>query len=167
MEWKLIKESAGVGEYLSGLSQEEVKDILASVDKSKNARYNELNFTKYLDSNYGEFVGLFDNGKCLALGVVERDNPFPGYCFLLEVQSFEKGCGKQLILDVISENPRTWLLADPSAEESLVSFYKKPEFGFEETTVENSIWDCPLHVFYTHDCDPDKMEEYIISQYSK
>ena len=60
-----------------------------------------------------------------------------------------------------------WLLADVSAEESLVEFYRNPEFGFEEVTVEDSIWDCPLHVFYTQDCDSDKIEPHILETYSK
>ena len=88
MKWNLISESGGGFEYLTSLDKNEVLDILSNVNTSKNPRYNEKNFTKYLKANQGEFVGLFDNGNCVALGVIEHDNPFPGYCFLLEVQSF-------------------------------------------------------------------------------
>ena len=169
MKWtRIICESSE--KFAVGLTKDEVLDILDSVDTSQNTRYNRNNFMKYLKYGTGKevYCGLIDaEGNCTALSVVETGNPKSGYCFLLEVQSFDKGAGSRLIQNLIGKYRRLWLMADPSADENLVGYYRRPEFGFSEYVVDKSGYGGALHVFYTSACDSELIEATSDENWSK
>lgn len=69
------------------------------------------------------------------MAVVSHDYPERGYHFIQEIQRFHKGFGEQLIKDIVANNGKTWLGADPTAEKTLVEYYRRPQFNFEEFVV--------------------------------
>lgn len=160
MGWKrLYRES--LGGHLCEFTKDEVQEILDSNPEPENPRYDRSNIDKYLDFMSSErvFCGLLDeHGHCGALAVLEEGNPKFGYCFLLEIQCFDKGCGAKLIHQLVDKYKKVWLIADPSADDALVDYYKRPEFGFNEFVLPKSVYDAPLHVFYTKDCDSELIE---------
>ena len=151
---RLYRESQG--EHLCEFSKDEVIELLDSNQNPENPRYMRSNIEKYLNSTPHDrlYCGLLDDrGHCGALAVLSKDNPRSGYCFLLEVQCFDRGCGAKLIHGLVGKYKRLWLMADPSAKDTLVEYHRRPEFSFNEFVVEQSIYDAPLHIFYTGDCD--------------
>ena len=141
---------------------QDVKKILDSC--GKGSRYNRSQLTKYLDAGDSViFVGLFDNGKCAAMGVVGKTETSAYYIY--EVESFEKGAGKRLIQDIIARFGQVFLLADVNADENLLKYYRQSDFNFREHVVPYSDWGCPAHFFLTQDCGED-VSYYIDDMYS-
>lgn len=137
----------------------------------ENPRFDRVQITKYLngsDNRDLEVVGLFDKfpKECLAIAVLAFDSANADDCYICEIQSFKKGYGKELILKLMKYQKKLWLMANVTAVEKLLDFYRDPAFKFEEYAVANSIYDCPAHFFYTKDCDEDKLRQYIDEFYS-
>ena len=137
----------------------------------ENRRFDRSQFTKYLNGNDErnlELVGLFSEfpTECLAMAVLAFDFAKADDCYICEIQSFKKGYGKELIQKLMKYQKKLWLHADITASESLLDFYRDPDFKFEEYVIPNSKYDCPIHFFYTQDCDEDALRKHIDSQYS-
>ena len=101
----------------------------------------------------------------VAIAAIIEDYPFNGYCYINEIQSLEKGYGKILIDEIVKKYKKVWLTADVSADEKLVDYYR--QFDFEEIVIKKSVWDKEAHFFCTKDCDCDKLEVYIVENYTK
>lgn len=137
----------------------------------ENPRFDRTQFTKYLtgsDARDLEVVGLFDKfpTECLAMAVLAFDFAKADDCYICEIQSFKKGYGKALIQKLMKYQKKLWLHADITASESLLDFYRDPDFKFEEYVIPTSTYDCPIHFFYTQDCDEDALRKHIDSYYS-
>jgi len=165
----VVEETVLDARYVEKISKLEMREILDTVDSSKNPRYDKEQFMKYLDFGGGdqEYVGMFSGSKCLSLAVLNHDYPERGYCFINEIQRFEKGFGERLILDIVANNGKVWLGADPKAESTLLDFYRRPQFNFSEFVVEKSAYGVPLHVFYTKDCEKEMLESFVKGIFDK
>lgn len=75
-----------------------------------------------------------------------------------EFDSFIKGGGKKLLLEIITRYKKVVLMANPTASGDLVDYYRQPVFKFKEYSIDSSVYDGkPLHFFYTAACDERKL----------
>lgn len=83
------------------------------------------------------YYGLFSlDGHCLALSYL---NKTPGDCILVaQVSCIVHGYGRDLLDDIIKRSKTMWLAADPTAEKSLLEYYRT--FGLEEVVLDHSKW---------------------------
>ena len=128
----------------------------------ENTRYEADQFRKYFGQDV-EWCALIEQGTGNALAILcfEKDTPFPGYCFISEVQNLKKGYGKPLLLEMFKKHGKVWLMSNPDAGESLSGYYSK--LNLEQIEVPNSIYDGrTLHFFATNDCDLEKLEPYCL-----
>ena len=155
MAWKRIYRES-LGERLCEFTRDEVSELLDAIGSSENPRYDRSNIDKYLDFTSPDrvYCGLVnEHGNCSAIAVLSNGNPESGYCFLLEIQGLRRGSGAKMLHELADKYHKLWLIADPSAEDTLVDYYRREEFDFKEHVVEDSCYGVPLHVFYTRDCD--------------
>ena len=108
---------------------------------------------------------LATKDSTVAIAAIVDDEPFSGYHYIGEIQSFEKGYGKVLIDEIAKKYKKVWLMSNPMAKASLVDYYR--QFDFEEIVIKKSVWDKEAHFFCTKDCDCDKLEVYIVENYHK
>ena len=160
----MVGEDSQGYEFMSGLSEVEVEDMLDS-SPNENPRFEVDQFRKYFGSDV-EWCALVEpgTGNALAISCMESNNPFPGYCFISEVQNLKKGYGKPLLLELFRKYGTVWLMSNPDAGESLSSYYRK--LNLEQIEVKNSIYGGALCFFATSDCDLEKLESYCIENYS-
>lgn len=151
------EDSSGV-QFMDGLSEEEVGDML-DTSPNENTRFEADQFRKYFGSEV-EWCALVEQGtgNALAISCFEMDNPFPGYCFISEVQNLKKGYGKPLMLELFKKHGTVWLMSNPDAGESLSGYYRK--LNLEQIEVPNSIYGGTLYFFATKDCDLEKLNQY-------
>ena len=71
-----------------------------------------------------------------------------------QLNSFIKGHGRSLLLDLIREKRKIALGANPEADTRLLDFYRDPAFGFLEYVVQTSVYGGrPLHLFFSKNID--------------
>lgn len=131
------------------IDAEDVPALLDEVGDYPN--YERGNVDKYL--KWGgddlEYVGLFSGKRLAALAVLKTDD---GFTVVEQINSFSKGSGARLLKDIIANRGNVVLMANPDADERLAGWYRSPEFGLEEVTIEKSTYGKPLHFFKTPDC---------------
>ena len=112
---------------------------------NENERFKREQFEKYLGSDKmidseekSMYYGLFSlDGHCLALSYL---NKTPGECILVaQISCVVHGYGRFLLEDIIGRSKTMWLAADPTAEESLLEYYRT-FVGLEETALDHSKW---------------------------
>ena len=105
------------------MSDDEVKDILDN-SKVENPRFEAAQFEKYYGQSGNNWCILQGgNGECLAMAVLEMDNPEKGYVFVSEIQNLKKGYGKPLFQNIFKKYGKVWFMANPDAGDSLVQYY--------------------------------------------
>lgn len=117
-------------------------DEIETYNESK--RFKRVQFEKYLGSaksidadDKSMYYGLFSlDGHCLALSYL---NKTPADCVLVaQISCISHGYGRDLLKDIISRSKAVWLAADPTAEESLLEYYRT--FELEEVVLDHSKW---------------------------
>lgn len=83
------------------------------------------------------YYGLFSlDGHCLALSYL---NKTPADCVLVaQISCISHGYGRDLLEDIISRSKAIWLAADPTAEDTLLDYYRT--FELEEVVLDHSKW---------------------------
>lgn len=160
----VIKEKLDETKFLTNLPNDTVRDILHNT-KVSNSRFNKEQFEKLFGGRDVNWCVLATKDANVAIAAILEDYPFNGYCYINEIQSLEKGYGKILIDEIVKKYKKVWLTADVSADEKLVDYYR--QFDFEEIVIKKSVWDKEAHFFCTKDCDCDKLEVYIVENYTK
>ena len=123
----------------------DLKNLLDEIEKyNENERFSRVQFEKYLDSaksidadDKSMYYGLFStDGHCLALSYL---NKTPADCVLIaQISCVVPSYGRLLLQDIIDRSRVMWLAADPTAEESLLEYYRT--FGLEEVVLDHSKW---------------------------
>ena len=160
----MIKEKLDETKFLTNLPEDTIRDILHNT-KISNSRFNKEQFEKLFGGKGVNWCVLATKEANVAIAAILEDYPFNGYCYINEIQSLEKGYGKVLIDEIVKKFKKVWLTADVSADEKLVDYYR--QFDFEEIVIKKSVWDKEAHFFCTKDCDCDKLEVYIVENYTK
>ena len=151
------------------IPSEKVESILDST-KTDNKRYDRAQITKYLKSGDDiEFVALFNEfpKECLAMAVLQFDKANAEDCYVCEIQSFAKGFGKKLLLDIMKYQKNLWLMANVTAGQKLLDFYRDKDFNFNEYCIQDSVYGCPATFFYTKSCNKEKIEKCIDSAFKE
>ena len=83
------------------------------------------------------YYGMFSlDGHCLALSYL---NKTPVDCVLVsQISCVVPSYGRLLLQDIISRSNAMWLAADPTAEDTLLDYYRT--FGLEEVVLDHSAW---------------------------
>lgn len=111
---------------------------------NQNKRFKREQFEKYLGSDKmidsedkSMYYGLFSlDGHCFALSYL---NKTPADCILVtQISCVVPSYGRLLLQDIINRSCAMWLAADPTAEDTLLDYYRK--FGLEEVVLDNSKW---------------------------
>ena len=107
-----------------------------------NPRYNRDQFDKYIDADdirsYAKIAKLNGDNELDALAIVDRYAYITNMLcttFILEIQSIKSkmGHGRMLLEHIIETYDNVWLLADPSADDSLKDYYRSFENLIEYT----------------------------------
>lgn len=110
----------------------------------ESKRFKREQFEKYLGSDKmidredkSMYYGLFSlDGHCLALSYL---NKTPADCVLVaQISCVVPSYGRLLLQDIISRSHALWLAADPTAEDTLLDYYRT--FGLEEVMLDHSKW---------------------------
>lgn len=142
---KTLSESQNQLTFVYDIGFDRVKSILDTVQIS-NRRYNRLQFDKYIGIDNLIFCGIFENRECRAMAVLDTDKP-SGHIYVAEYQAFVSGgFAARLLIDIIKRYSQVWLMADPTADISLIEYYRQKQFKFLEYVLPNSIWG-PAHFF--------------------
>ena len=163
---RTLSESSNALTFVYDIDIDHVTEIL-NTSEITNKRYNRQQFEKYLENSIDLiFCGIFEQAKCRAMVVLSLDMP-KGTAYIAEYQAFvQGGYAAQLLMDTIRKYKSVWLMADPTASDSLLDYYRSKRFGFSEYVLPNSIWG-PAHFFYTKDCDEDSLRRHIDEQYTE
>lgn len=105
------------------MTERQVKEILDEIVPA-NSRFNLSQFTKYFGVPKMKWCGAVVDGDCKALLAYNEDLPLKGYFYISEIQTFEKGFGKILLMKFLESHKKTWLMADVTAGKSLIDFYE-------------------------------------------
>lgn len=117
-------------------------DEIETYNESK--RFKREQFEKYLGSDKmidseekSMYYGLFSlDGHCLALSYL---NKTPADCVLVaQISCIVPSYGRLLLQDIINRSNAMWLAADPTAEGTLLDYYRT--FGLEEVVLDHSKW---------------------------
>lgn len=117
-------------------------DDIETYNESK--RFKREQFEKYLGSDKmidcedkSMYYGLFSlDGHCLALSYL---NKTPVDCVLVaQISCVVPSYGRLLLQDIIDRSRAMWLAADPTAEDTLLDYYRT--FGLEEVVLDHSKW---------------------------
>ena len=117
-------------------------DEIETYNESK--RFKREQFEKYLGSgkmidreDKSMYYGLFSvDGQCLALSYL---NKTPDDCVLVaQISCVVPSYGRLLLQDIINRSSAMWLAADPTAEDTLLDYYRT--FGLEEVVLDHSKW---------------------------
>ena len=117
-------------------------DDIKTYNESK--RFKREQFEKYLGSDKmidredkSMYYGLFSlDGHCLALSYL---NKTPDECILVaQISCIVPSYGRLLLQDIINRSNAMWLAADPTAEDTLLDYYRT--FGLEEVVLDHSKW---------------------------
>lgn len=152
--------------YVYGIPHDKIINILKNSPNS-NDKF-ELNQIEKLIGGDIEFLCSFKEypTECLAVAALAYGTAECEDCYVNELQSLQPTFGSDLLLKIIREQKNVWLLARPNCDEKLIEFYRKKIFNFNEYVLPDSIWDCPIHFFYTKSCDEDKLRRHIDDVYS-
>lgn len=145
-------------QYVYNIPISKVQQIVDNSDV-QNKRFNINQFLKY-DGQDVECVGAFRDfpNDCLALAVLQYVVTSQDDCYICEIQSFQKGYGEKLLQKILKQQQNVWLMANATAESTLLDFYRKPVFQLSELVIENSIYDGKsLHIFFTKTLDEDTL----------
>lgn len=150
------------------MKESEVRHLARGV-KFRNDE-DRKNLEKYYGGDY-RYFGMFDHGAFAAVavvGVLDKSEPkLKQVMFLHQLNSFIKGFGKKLLLDIFGQFDKVAFGANPDADKKLLDYYRDPDFNLVEYTVEKSAYGGkPLHLFYTRSCDRNEMEKLFKSWYS-
>ena len=161
---KLQESLGGGGESLvEGLSPEQV-DAAFAQPSNDSERADPANMLKFAGPGCSvTYYGLYSDAsrQCLALAAVERSRAYPGDVYVAEIQSLRKGAGERLLAALRRLVGPFWLMCNAEGGESLLSYYRRPAFGFEEYEVGNSVYGCPVSFFYTPECDERRLLGYV------
>lgn len=149
--------SSGV-QYVYNIPVSKVQQIVDCSDV-QNKRFNISQFLKY-DGQDVECVGTFRYfpNDCLAFAVLQYGVTSQDDCYICEIQSLQKGYGEKLLQKIFKQQHNVWLMANATAESTLLDFYRKPVFQLSEFVIENSVYDGkPLHIFFTKTLDEDTL----------
>lgn len=111
---------------------------------NENKRFKREQFEKYLGSDKmidredkSMYYGMFSlDGHCLALSYL---NKTPDECILVaQISCVVPSYGRLLLQDIINRSSAMWLAADPTAEDTLLDYYRT--FGLEEVVLDHSKW---------------------------
>lgn len=130
---------------------EKFKQMLASV-KSENPRFNISQFEKYYYPDSGiQWCMLVDGARCLAAAAIMEDGPKSGWWYLNEIQCLVKGFGSKMLKALLKHYKNVWLMADPTANSTLIDYYRRPEFNLEEHVIPAamSFYNVDTYVFST------------------
>lgn len=117
-------------------------DEIETYNESK--RFKREQFEKYLGSDKmidrkdkSMYYGLFSlDGHCLALSYLNR---VPDGCVLVaQISCVVPSYGRPLLQDIIDRSRAMWLAADPTAEDTLLDYYRT--FSLEEVVLDHSKW---------------------------
>ena len=151
--------------FNANITQEEVTDILEN-SPIDNQRFEKDQFTKYFGQDKISWCGLFSqDGNCVSLAAIQHHHPFSGYLYISEIQTLKKGYGLQLLKKIVEQFRKVWLMANTSAGDSLIDYYRDTGL-FEEIAIEDSIYGCPAYFFCTSQCDYVKLEGYCVAFYA-
>ena len=127
------------------VQRNELVSLLDEIETyNQNKRFKREQFEKYLGSDKmidsedkSMYYGLFSlDGYCLALSYL---NKTPAECILIaQISCVVPSYGRLLLQDIINRSCAMWLAADPTAEDTLLDYYRK--FGLEEVVLDNSKW---------------------------
>lgn len=155
---------------VSDVDEDEVMDILDAAYVT-NPHFDEQHFLKYLtrSEQYAWKCLYFDDGtrsRPVAMCVLQYSYPMPSYCYIAEIQSFESGhgFGKKLLEHVLMFNDQVWLIADATAGEKLLDFYRS--FGLDECSAWSEYWKAEAHAF-SKGCDQDILKQTIVARYAQ
>ena len=116
----------------------------------ENPRFNISQFEKYYYPDSGIWwCMLVDGIRCLAAAAMMEDGPKSGWWYLNEIQCLVKGFGSKMLKALLKHYKNVWLMADPTANSTLIDYYRRPEFNLEEHVVPArlSIYDVDTHIF--------------------
>lgn len=127
------------------VSRDELVPLLDEIETyNESKRFKREQFEKYLSSDKmidseekSMYYGLFSlDGHCLALSYL---NKTPDKCILVaQISCVVPSYGCLLLQDIISRSKAVWLAADPTAEGTLLDYYRT--FGLEEVVLDHSKW---------------------------
>lgn len=125
--------------------REELVQLLDEIEAyNENTRFKREQFEKYLSSNKtidseekSMYYGLFSlDGHCLALSYLNKTPD--DYVLVAQISCVVPGYGRCLLEDIIHRSDAMWLAVDPTAESTLVDYYRT--FGLEEVILDHSKW---------------------------
>lgn len=141
------------------LSEEYVKHILKQFKNVENKRYDCKQFSKLFGSNI-IWYGYIEDESLKSLVALDYNRLGCNEYYINEIQSFEKGFGKKLLMDLFNHFSKVYLLVDPSANNGLLGYYK--QFHLKEINLYSSIWDKDICVMYKGD---NELKRKIIGYY--
>lgn len=125
--------------------RDELVSLLDEIETyNESRRFKREQFEKYLGSDKmidseekSMYYWLFSlDGHCLALSYL---NKTPDECILVaQISCVVPSYGRLLLQDIINRSNALWFAADPTAEDTLLDYYKT--FGLEEVVLDHSKW---------------------------